>query len=58
MADDTKNRGPADRARVNVHETWELSYWTKELGVSPEQLKESVKRVGPMVVDVKRDLGK
>lgn len=58
MADDTKNRGPADRARVNVHETWELSYWTKELGVSPEQLKESVKRVGPMVADVKRDLGK
>jgi len=26
MADDTKNRGPADRARVNVHEKWELTY--------------------------------
>lgn len=58
MSDDTKNRGPADRARVNVHESWELSYWSKKFGVSAEQLKESVKRVGPMVVDVQRDLGK
>lgn len=58
MSDDTTNRGPADRKRVNVHESWELQYWTKQLGVSAEQLKASVSRVGPMVDDVKRDLGK
>lgn len=33
MSDDTKNRGPADRARVNVHESWELSYWSEKFGV-------------------------
>ena len=58
MADDKTNRGPADRARVNVNESWELQYWTKELGVSSDKLKETVKRVGPMVTDVRRELGK
>jgi hypothetical protein len=26
MADNLSNRGPADRSKVNVHETWELTY--------------------------------
>jgi hypothetical protein len=39
MADDKSNRGPADRARINVNEVYELAYWSKELGVSTAQLK-------------------
>ena len=58
MADNLTNRGPADRARINVHEAWELDYWCKELGVTPEKLKEVVKAVGVMAVDVRRYLGK
>jgi hypothetical protein len=32
-----------------------LDYWTKELGVTPDKLKEIVKRVGPMADDVRRE---
>lgn len=34
MADNASNRGPADRARINVNEDYEVAYWTKELGIS------------------------
>lgn len=57
MSDDLKNRGPQDRARVNTSETWELKYWTKEFGVTEQQLKDAVKAVGPMVTDVRKKLG-
>lgn len=58
MSDNLKNRGPHDRARVNTSEAWELSYWSKEFGVTEEQLKAAVKAVGPMVTDVRKKLGK
>ncbi len=58
MADDLKNRGPQDRARVNTTEQWELSYWTKQFGVTEQQLKDAVRAVGPMVADVQKHLNK
>lgn len=58
MPDDTSKKGPADRARINVHEAWELEYWCKELGVTPDQLKQAVQQVGVMASDVRRHLGK
>lgn len=58
MADDTSNRGPADAARINVHEKWELDYWTKELGVTPQQLKDAVEKAGVMAADVRKHLTK
>ncbi|MNI76408.1 hypothetical protein D3C73_1326360 [compost metagenome] len=58
MSDDLTNRGPQDRARINVNEDHELRYWTKELGVSEERLKEAVKAVGVAVEAVKEHLKK
>jgi len=58
MSDDLTNRGPQDRARINVNEDHELRYWTKELGVSEQQLKEAVKAVGVAVEAVKEHLRK
>lgn len=58
MADDLKNRGPRDQERVNTSEQWELDYWCKKFGVTEDQLKAAVKAAGPMVVDVKKKLGK
>lgn len=58
MSDDKSKRGPADRSRINVHEAYELEYWCKEFGVTAEKLKEAVKAVGVMAVDVRRYLGK
>jgi hypothetical protein len=58
MADDTSKRGPADRTRINVNESWELRYWTETLGVTEQKLRDTVKKVGVMVADVKKELGK
>jgi len=58
MADDKSNRGPADRARINVHEQYEVQYWSKELGVTPERLRELIAKHGVMAADVRRALGK
>jgi hypothetical protein len=57
-ADDPRKTGKADRDRINVHQDHELRDWSKSLGVSPERLKEAVAKVGPMVSDVRRELGK
>ncbi|NII53656.1 DUF3606 domain-containing protein [Luteibacter sp. SG786] len=56
MADDKSNRGQADRSRINVNEDYEVRYWTKEFGISEDALRDAVKRVGPMVDDVRAEL--
>lgn len=58
MSDDKTKRGAADRDRINVHEDYECRYWSEKFGVSPEKLKETVRRVGVMVTDVERELKK
>jgi hypothetical protein len=46
MSDDLNKRGPQDSSRINVNEEWELRYWTKKFGVSEEELKAAVNKVG------------
>lgn len=58
MTDDLKNRGPADRTRVNVNEAWERAYWCKEFGCTETQLRAAVVAVGVMAVNVRRHLSK
>jgi hypothetical protein len=58
MADDKTNSGGQDRARINVNEDYELRDWSKRLGITPEKLKEVVKKVGPIAEDVRQELGK
>lgn len=41
---------------VNVNEAWALRYWTRELGVTEKELRETVEVVGPMLFDVKKIL--
>jgi hypothetical protein len=56
MADDLKKRGKPDRDRINVHEEWEFNRWKKALDVSGQQLAAAVRKVGPMVKNVKQYL--
>jgi hypothetical protein len=58
MSDDLSNRGPADRSRVNVNESWEVRYWCKELGCTEQQLRDAVKAVGVMADAVRRHFRK
>jgi hypothetical protein len=57
MADDRKKLA-GDRKRINVGEDYEVVYWTRTLGVTREELEAAVSKVGPMVEDVERELGK
>ncbi|KRC70057.1 hypothetical protein ASE30_16215 [Achromobacter sp. Root83] len=56
MSDDLNNRGPQDRSRINVNEPHELRYWTKELGVTEDQLRDAVKAVGVSATAVRAAL--
>jgi uncharacterized protein DUF3606 len=58
MVDDPSKRGTADRLRIDVSEEYECRYWSSKFGVTPGELKAAVSRVGPMVSDVARELGK
>ena len=58
MADDRGIRGPVDRLRINVNEDHELEYWTKELGVTPERLRQLVHAFGVMAADIRQVLRK
>lgn len=58
MSDNLQNRGPADRSRINVHEPWEVRYWTQELGVTEAQLRAAVNAVGVSAAAVRRHLGR
>ena len=51
-----KHGGPLDRSRINMNEAFEVRYWARELGVSVEQIKSAVRKVGPALADVRREL--
>ncbi|MEH3087756.1 MAG: DUF3606 domain-containing protein [Xylophilus ampelinus] len=56
MTDDPSKRGPQDRTRVNLHEDYEVRYWTQMLGCTPEELREAVEAVGVSADAVRRHL--
>ena len=58
MADDSRKRGPQDRSRISLNEEYEVRYWTKTLGVTPERLREIVNQVGNSVEKVRERLAK
>lgn len=56
MADDKKNTGSADDKRINIHEDYEVAYWTKKFSCTKDQLAAAVKAVGVMAADVEKQL--
>jgi hypothetical protein len=46
MADDLKQRGGRDRARIDVSQEHELRDWSEKFGVTKERLEEAVRAVG------------
>ena len=56
MSDDKTKRGPQDRAKINVQEKYEMDYWSKKFGVTRDQLRNAVKRVGPSAAAVEREI--
>ena len=56
MSDDKSKKGSADRERINVQEPYEVEYWSKKFGVTPDQLKAAVQKAGVMATDVEKEL--
>ena len=54
--DDLKKRASPDRSKINMHEPYEVKYWTKELGVNRDQLQELVDKVGNSAAAVRKEL--
>ena len=47
MSDDKGKKQPQDASKVNVNEQYEVEYWSKKFGVTPDQLRAAVSRGGP-----------
>lgn len=58
MSDDKAARNSPDNKRIDVHDPNEIRHWTKSLGVTAEQLKEAVRKVGTSAEQVRQHLGK
>ena len=56
--DDKTKKGPQDRSRINIHERYELRYWSKKFGVTEDRLRAAVAKVGTMTDKVGQELKK
>ena len=56
MRDKSRNRNTRD-IRIDVGQAHEVGYWTGKWGCTVQQLRDTVKAVGPMMRDVQRKLG-
>jgi hypothetical protein len=54
--DDLKKKSAQDRSKINMHQPYEVKYWTKELGVDKEQLQRLVEKVGNSAAAVRKEL--
>jgi Protein of unknown function (DUF3606) len=56
VSDDKSKAGGGDRTRINVHEAYELRDWSAKFGVTPDELKAAVAKVGTSAMDVEAQL--
>jgi hypothetical protein len=56
MSTNRNDSGPRDRSSINMNEPFEVRYWSKELGISLEQLKALVHKVGPAPDAIRQEL--
>ncbi len=56
--DDKKKTRILDSKEINIHETYEVEYWTKTFDVTKAQLKAAINAAGTSVAAVKKHLKK
>jgi hypothetical protein len=57
MTDNKLNGGEPDCSKINIHEDYEVKYWTRHLGCSREELERVVGKVGNSAKVVEKELG-
>jgi hypothetical protein len=58
MSDDLSKKGYTERNQIKVYEEWDRTYWAKALGVTEDQLRQAVIKVGPQPQAVRTYLGR
>ena len=56
MTDDKSRRGSPYNKRIDVNDPNEVRHWSQSLGVTPEELKAAVSRVGTSAEKVRESL--
>jgi hypothetical protein len=46
LADDKTNRGEPDRSRVSGSEDYEVQYFARETGITPDEARELIRKHG------------
>ena len=54
--DNLTKKDQRDRSKINMHEAYEVKYWTKELGVSADELQRAIDKVGNAAAAVRKEL--
>ena len=57
MAKD-KTKKTSDSRRIDLHQPYELGYWSRKFGVPEQEPAEAVQKVGPRAEDVERELAR
>jgi hypothetical protein len=52
MPDDLSKIRPQDSSRINIHEPYEVRYWTNKFNISEDKLTRAVNTVGTSVASV------
>jgi Protein of unknown function (DUF3606) len=52
----TQQRSSPEPTRIDIHADHELRYWSERFGVPKDEIEAAVKRVGPRVEDVAREV--
>jgi hypothetical protein len=53
----TNTYTPPDFTKVDCSDPRALDYWSRTLEVPPEKLREAARKAGPLLEDVKKELG-
>lgn len=56
MADDKTEVGKRDRDRVSIGDDYEIEHLARKFGVTPDRVREAVRKVGPMRERVEQEL--
>jgi uncharacterized protein DUF3606 len=57
MATSPQAYEPPDPTRIDARDSRALRFWAGTLGKAPEEIRGAVAKVGPLLEDVKRELG-
>lgn len=56
MSDNTNIRGGIDRKLISLSQPHEVRYWTETLGVSEDELRQAIEKVGNSTEAVRKTL--